>query len=415
MLSQPFPTFTDTRYDSSGIISSSEPLCACENVYYPLVPNGSGLVTLYSLDLNNPETAPHSVSVFGDSGTVYASPSALYLASTNSNNWLWWDVANGERATPAATTLVHRFGLGANPDYQGTGEVPGWVLNRFSLGELNDSLRIATSEPAWITGSVPANRLLTLQLSDAKLIEQGRLEGLGKPGESIFAVRFAGERGYVVTFEQTDPLYVLDLSDPTQPTVQGQLEVPGFSTYLHPLDQDLLLAVGRDPAQGAVKLSLFDLSDPANPQEVSSLTEYAQSYSSAEYEPHAFTYDPHSRVLALPLTAWSYSAPDIWGGDQLTDGLQLYDIDPVNGISRRGFIDHSDFYRDPVQNLWYQPQSVERSLFAADADSSFLYSISGRGLMVNNLDALELPDATSSLPAEEIYWISPLLDTPIGL
>jgi uncharacterized secreted protein with C-terminal beta-propeller domain len=402
-----FPAYLDTRYDSNGATSSSEPLCACENVYYPEIPNGTGLITLYSLDLNNPGSAARSVSVLSDSGTVYASTSTLYLATTNSNNWLWWGVENGDNTPPRATTVLHRFGLGDNPDYQGSGEVPGWVLNRFSLGEYQDSLRIATTEPAWVTGSSPANRLLTLKLEQGELVEQGRVEGLGKPGESIFAVRLVGERGYVVTFEQVDPLYVLDLADPAHPAKAGELEVPGFSTYLHPLTEDRLLALGRDPAQNAMKLSLFDVSDADNPREVATLTEDAQSYSSAEYEPHAFTYDPHTGTLALPLTAWSYTAPDVWGGYQLTDGLQLYAIDPSGGISRRGFIDHSSFYRDDLHNRWYQPQSVERSLFASAAGGSYLYSISARGLMVNNLENLEPPVATSDLPSKNIYWDYP--------
>jgi len=406
-----FPAYTDTRYDSNGSSSSSEPLCACENVYSPEVPNGTGLITLYSLDLSNPGSAARSVSVLSDSGTVYASASSLYLATTNSNNWLWWGVETGASATPRATTVLHRFGLGDNPDYQGSGEVPGWVLNRFSLGEYQDSLRIATTEPAWVTGSSPANRLLTLKLDQGQMVEQGRVEeGLGKPGESIFAVRLIGERGYVVTFEQIDPLYVLDLADPTHPTIAGELEVPGFSTYLHPLAGDRLLTLGRDPEQNAMKLSLFDVRDAGNPREIATLTEDAQSYSSAEYEPHAFTYDPATGVLALPLTAWTYTTPDDWASYQLIDGLQLYDINPSGGISRRGFIDHSSFYRDDQQNRWYQPQSVERSLFASTADSSYLYSISARGLMVNNLENLETPVATSDLPAENIYWAYPMDD-----
>lgn len=407
------PTLTDTRYNSSGEISSSAPLCACENVYYPEVPNGTGLITLSSLDLNNPTGDARSVSILSDSGTVYASTSALYLATTNSNNWLWWSMETDATTAPKATTVLHRFGLGANPDYQGSGEIPGWVLNRFSLGEYQDSLRIATTEPAWVTGRSPENRLLTLKLEQGELVEQGRVEGLGKPGESIFAVRLLGERGYVVTFEQTDPLYVLDLADPANPTIAGELEVPGFSTYLHPLTENRLLALGRDPAQSAMKLSLFDVSDARNPREVATLTEDAQSYSSAEYEPHAFTYDPATSILALPLTAWSDTPPDVGGGYQLTDGLQLYDIDPSGGISRRGFIDHSSFYRDSEQNRWYQPQSVERSLFASTADNSYLYSISARGLMVHDLENLESPVATSELPTENVYWVYPLDDVMV--
>jgi uncharacterized secreted protein with C-terminal beta-propeller domain len=402
-----FPAYSDTLYSDTGATAVSEPLCACEDVYYPTIPNGSGLVTLYSLDLTAPTSSARRVSVLSDSGVVYASTSSLYLATTNDNNWLWNDTIDDDNATLRSSTIIHRFSLADNPLYQGSGEVPGWVLNRFSLGEFNDSLSIATTEPRWVTGTDPANRVFTLALKEGELTEQGRLENLGKPGETIFAVRFLGERGYVVTFEQTDPLYVLDLADPLNPQISGELEVPGFSTYLHPLEGDRLLAVGRDPVQNSLKLSLFDVADPTNPLELATRSEDYSSYSSAEYEPHAFTYDPHSKVLALPFTGWEENSA-AWNGYRLSTGLQLYDIEPAAAagerIAHRGFIDHSSFYRDYASDRWYAPRSIERSFIASDETNSYLYSISGRGLQVNDLNDLDTPLKSFDLPAERIYW-----------
>jgi len=407
-----FPSYLDKVYVGGGAVPRVDLLCACENVYRPAEENGSGFLTLLTLNLDNPQGELESVSLLGNSGIVYASTDSLYVAAANNDVWLWWPVAEGESKKPRSTTTLHRFVLGSEPAYAGSGQVPGWVLNQFSLSEHEGVLRVATTEPAWVTGSGPENRVFALGHEGEALKELGRLEGIGKPGESIFAVRFLGSRGFVVTFERIDPLYALDLSDPTAPKVAGELEVPGFSTYLHPLGEERLIAVGRDPENNSLKLSLFDVADLADSKELDSLLVGAGSYSDAEYDHHAFTYYSPAGVLALPVTAWGQaSGPEFYGGWDVFAGLHLYDVDPQAGFSLRGTVDHAEFFRDDAKGGWYSPEAVRRSLFIGEEGAGdFLYSVSRRGLKVTELADLSSDVAKAELPAEDLWWIYPMME-----
>ncbi|MDT8421711.1 MAG: beta-propeller domain-containing protein [Desulfuromonadales bacterium] len=403
-----FPRIIDKIYTAEGVASTVDEICSCENVYRPETGIGTGLLTLFTLDLADPLGKPHSVSLLGDSGLIYASPDSLIVAAQNNNIWAWQPVAESTASRPQASTFLHKFTLGSAPDYSGSGKIKGWVLNQFSLSEHEGVLRVATTEPTWVTGDQPENRLFLLQQNNESLEEIGRLEGLGKPGESIFAVRFVADKGFVVTFERTDPLYALDLSQPTTPRVAGELEVPGFSTYLHPLANDQLLAVGREG--NSTKLSLFDVADLTAPVELASTLVGDDSYSEAEYDHHAFTWFAKEQVLALPVTAWSWSGGLAdYGGYEVFAGLHLYDVSAEAGISLRGKIDHEKFYRDELNKLWYAPEPVRRSFFIGDeGQGDYLYSISRRGLMANDLLDLVQEVSSADLPSEDIYWIYPL-------
>ncbi|PLX91784.1 MAG: hypothetical protein C0621_10685 [Desulfuromonas sp.] len=400
-----FPTYLDLRYSDGVAMPVTDLLCSCENVYRPTLPAGSGILTLLTLDLADPLGDLQSVSILGNQGTVYASEENLYVVSTNSDAWLWWPLEAGIASQPSTTSQIHRFSLGATPRYAGSGSVPGWILNRYSLDEEGDVLGVATTEPGWVSNTLPVNRLTTLQLGEDELIPLGSLEGLGKPGESIFAVRLLGERGYVVTFLQTDPFYVLDLSDPQQPKTLGELEVPGFSTYLHPVDADHLLAIGRDDG---MKLSLYNVQDGNNPTEVATLSLGAEISSTAEYDPHAFNYFSRNQMLAIPVTSWGSDVLDVTGYS-LSSRLELFKIDPTSGITPYGQVDHSRFYREEETSLWYTAETVTRSYFASSESFDYLYSLSPRGLQVNRLDLLEPPLVQIDLPAEPIYWSEPIM------
>lgn len=380
----------------------AQDICACEDVFRPDRPQGGGLLTITTLDLS-PSAPLQSVSVLGQVEVMYAARESLYIAAAADDLWREWGVEFAEDREPRQKTAIHRFDLGAEPVYSATGEVPGRVLNQFSLGEHEGVLRIAATENWWWngTGVGPFNRVLLLRQDGERLAEAGRLEGLGKPGESIFAVRFLADRGYVVTFQQIDPLYTLDLSDPAAPRVVGELEVPGVSTYLHPVGVDRLLAVGRNPA-GGVDLSLFDIADFANPKLVDRISAGAGSYSEAQYDHKAFSYFPRQQVLALPVNAWSF---DPFSGQvsELLNGLQVYQVDPVTGFTLRGTVDHAAFYREG-EGRWYQPNTVRRSFFIGEAATGdFLYSIGDRGLKVSPFDDLS-DAAVLPLPAAPVFW-----------
>ena len=195
----------------------------------------------------------------------------------------------------------------------------------------------------WEPSDDPLCQVSVLEINEDMPIV-GSLEDVGKPGERIYSVRFQGNRGFVVTFLETDPFYTLDLSDPTNPQAKGQLEIPGFSNYLHPIGDDLLLGVGQSVTDGitqGLQVSLFDVGDFANPVRLHNYVEENGSYSDAQYDHRGFRYLPESGILILPLTVYG-------DGVQANglDGFQLYAIDKVTGIEPYLTIEHGsgNFY-----------------------------------------------------------------------
>ena len=261
---------------------------ACDQVHLPSDGDLSalGLTTLLTFDLSRAAGISRwgATAVAADEEAVYATSSSLYVASSS-------DRAGG--------TDIHRFDLSdpAEPAYDATATVAGNLINQFAMSEYRGHLRVAATD--W--SSWPLESSLTVFDAGDELEEVGKVTGLG-PTESIFAVRFLGDRGFVVTFRQTDPLYVLDLSDPTAPAVTGELKIPGFSRYLHPLGGGLLLGVGQDadPETGwaeGLQVSLFDVSDSAAPAQIARLP-LGRAESAAEFDHRAFTY--HDGVAYVP-------------------------------------------------------------------------------------------------------------------
>jgi uncharacterized secreted protein with C-terminal beta-propeller domain len=183
-----------------------------------------------------------------------------------------------------------------------TGDIPGRLLNQFSMDEYNGYLRVATTVR-------DTNDLYVL---DERLKIAGKIEDYGE-NERIYAVRFIGDKGYIVTFKQTDPLFVVDLSNPQNPEIKGELKIPGFSSYLHPISEDLILGIGKEGAN--VKVSLFDVSDPSDPKEVDKyiLKEY---WSDVLNTHHAFLLDSKHEVFFLPGGSGGYIF-------SYTNGLEL--------------------------------------------------------------------------------------------
>ncbi len=404
------PRVRDTLFGPGDPVTREGAICPCENIFRPPTPNGTGFVTVATLDLARPTEDLETTSLISNSGIVYASQTSLYLATPNDDYWLWRPTLERPEAEPRPTTLVHKFDLAGTPTYAASGVVPGWVLNQFSMGEHEGVFRIATTAHGWWRRQDPENAVFLLRQAGEKLQELGAVTGLGKPGERIYAVRFLGDRGFVVTFRQTDPLYALDLGDPAAPRVAGELHVPGFSTYLHPVADDLLLAVGEDEARG-VKLSLYDVSDLDRPREVGTEAVGLGSFSEAQYNHKAFTYFPRLGALALPVTTWAASpVTDASRVSNVFAGLHLYDVRPDAAspeavFALRGRIDHTAFYRDDPEGYWYYPEPVRRTFFiGAPGADTFLYTVSGRGLKVTAFDDLTEDVAALPLPAPETRW-----------
>ena len=317
-----------TQVDADGEVVSG-PLLTWESLYRPDEPDGFGTTVVVSMDVNDPAHFD-SVGVVADPALVYSSLDALYVTDTE------WDWEGANRTSTSIYKFAYTDGAAVPV---AAGAVPGRVLNQYSMSEYQDHLRVATTVDAqWFwSGEVTEsyNNVYVLGEVDDELSIVGRVEELA-PGETIQSARFLGDRGFVVTFEQIDPLFTLDLSNPAAPQVLGELKVPGFSTFMVPLDQDHLLTIGEYvPEDGswwfsAVQISIFDVSDMANPVQSHNLilgSETVESWSDALWDPKALTlYQPADgpAILALPLSETDVS--DWWFLD-VDDGVAVIDED----------------------------------------------------------------------------------------
>jgi uncharacterized secreted protein with C-terminal beta-propeller domain len=283
------------------------PLVSCTNVRRPAVDSGLGMLTILTIDLKKGLAPVDSDAIFTDASTVYASQSTLYVATQR-----WPGAAAQTADPPRMTTAIHAFDT-SDPQtttYRGSGAVGGYLFGQWALSEHDGVLRVAsTEEPTWWNPTAQEESesfVTTLRQRGGALAQVGRVGGLGK-GERVYAVRFIGDTGYVVTFRRVDPLYTLDVADPTAPRVVGELKIRGYSAYLHPLGDGLLLGVGQDAtAEGRVtgaQLSVFDVSDARRPSRLHHWT-LGSSWSEAESDHHAFLWWPRDRLAVLPVTAY---------------------------------------------------------------------------------------------------------------
>ena len=445
----PIDEWMPQLYDAHGDARETGRAIACNRVYRPGERAGSGLTTIISIDLDAPLARQDDPAVITAPGIVYASTTGLYLATNNFRDWpmrggggvaVGGDVAvSGGTTTPLAVpgettgtavdtdsredalalderqaTQLHKFDVSADGGpaaYRASGRIYGEVLNQFSLGEHENVLRVATTERRfddWTT----VNHVFTLSEAveadggGRVLAVDGHVGDLAE-GERIYAVRFIGDRGFVVTFRQVDPLFTLDLSDPANPTVVGELKVPGFSTYLHPIDDDHLLAIGQAADENGrvtgMQLSLFDVSDFAHPV-LAHRQPLGQGWSEALYEHKALTWWPAESLLMVPVTAW-----DEQTGDQF-DGLQLFTVSLDDGFESYGEITHEDLEQPDGQDGYWFSWQIERSLVIGET----IYSVSDLGMKANAIADLS-EAAQCTFPAGEFYgeYVTPG-GTPIG-
>jgi hypothetical protein len=341
------------RVDGDGNVTDEGPLLGCDGVYSPSTFAGFGVVAVVSIDISDGlaggvTSARGGTAVLASGQTVYASAERLYVAAPE-----WFDMAvplEGDVAVDDAAddvrpsedvpgTDIHRFDI-TDPDratYEMSGHVDGQLLNQFSLDEHDGFLRVATTvDPSWFGGAGEReSQVVVMTEGEGALAPLGRVGGLGR-GEDIRAVRFLGEVGYVVTFEQTDPLYTLDLGDPADPRVTGELKVLGYSAYLHPVGDGRLIGVGQDAtAEGrttGTQVALFDVRDPARPTRLAQAT-LDNASSTAEWDHRAFLWWADDRLVAVPAS--------IYDGGQAFEGLVGFTVDPAGGtIAERGRISH---------------------------------------------------------------------------
>ena len=298
----------------------------------PVDGGDTSLLSVVSFTVGDAVAGPDATTTAGGvGGRIFASTSGLYVVDTHVGSW--WDVADA-----GITTNLYKFDLTAGDvPLVAMGSVSGMTLDQFSLDEHDGLLRIATTDGF---GDGASNAVTVVAATAGRLEAVGSVSGLAH-GERIYSVRFAGDRGYVSTFRQIDPLFVIDLSTPTAPRVTGELKVPGYSTHLMPLDDTHLLGVGRDvdPITGrdaGLQLSIFDVGDPAAPKRSATYTFVGGdwgSWSPASWDHHALGWFAEQGILAIPVqeTGW------------MTD-LVVFRIDTgsPDAFTRLGTIEHTD-------------------------------------------------------------------------
>lgn len=289
-------------------------LLDCANVMAPGEFAGLNTLSLLTFDLNRGIGDWADAGVVATGATMYATADHTYLATQPWMDWAMLTEVDIREAARRHRTQIHLFETtdpGA-PRYLASGEVEGFLLNQFAMDEHGGHLRVAstTAPEEWLWSDDSESLVTVLARSGDRLVAVGEVGGLGK-GEQIYSVRFIGELGYVVTFRQTDPLYTLDLRDPADPKVSGELKILGYSAYLHPVGDGLLLGLGQDAdEQGRVKgtqLSLFDVTDPANPTRVAQVT-MEGGWSQVEGDHHAFTY--FDGLALAPYERWEAPASE---------------------------------------------------------------------------------------------------------
>ena len=367
-------------------------MVACRAVRRPPAFSGLGTVSILTIDLDKGLWEVDADAVMTDAQTVYGSTGHLYVATQR-----WIDPQTVASDLPTTRTLIHRFDV-SDPDrttYEASGEVPGYLLNQYSLSEHGGDLRVAsTADPVWWQGRQQGSsqsQVTVLRRDGATLAPVGRVSGLGQ-GQRIYSVRFIGDVGYVVTFRQVDPLYTIDLSNPSAPKVLGELELLGYSAYLHPIADDLLLGVGQDATPEGrtkgVQVSLFGVGDPAHPRLLAQHALGAASSSQVEFDSHAFLYWAPRQLVVLPVQVYdagaSGSSPGFAGAVALTVAS--------SGIAEAGRVAH-----DPTAG--YVPP-ISRSIVIGDQ----LLTVSDGGVLASALDGfartgwVAFPQPTASSP-----------------
>lgn len=338
------------------------------------------LISSFNLDKIDNEVDIYTC--LGSGNEIYASKENLYVTRSNYEEDKY-------------TTGIHKFEIkNGKVIYKSTGNVPGTLLNQFSMDEYDGYFRITTTQGnTWNNTSI--NNLYVL---DESLDIVGTLEGLAK-GEKIYSTRFMGEKCYIVTYKTVDPLFVIDLSKPENPKVLGELKIPGYSSYLHPLGENYLIGFGEDSVEKSylnwkgetevtayatgLKMAIFDVTDYNNPKELHSVKIGSRgSYSELLYNHKSLLFDEEKGIIAFPATltedAGVYDNGVPRYGETIFNGALIYNIDVENGINLRGQVEHQ------LEGKNYK-DSIQRILYIGDR----LYTLSSNMLKVSNLETVE--------------------------
>ncbi len=372
----------------------------CDSSYVPTEFSGFDFLSVLSFDLAG-EIDPEAVSTVMSGGeTVYASSTNLYVATQRWADWRQFDEDQAIREVDTMTTEIHQFDISGSDgaEYLASGAVDGFLLNQFAMSEHGGYLRVAsTTAPdwGWWLGEdrTTASRVDVMERDGRELRIVGSAGGLGE-GERIFAVRFMGDVGYVVTFRRIDPLYTIDLSDPEHPRVLGELKIPGYSAYLHPIGEGLLLGIGQDADQEGrtlgTQVSVFDVSDLADPTRIHQFTS-SESYTEIEWDHRAFLYWGPTGMAVIPLIRWQDDSESDPGRDSDISYEVWVLAVGAGGVDELTTIDHEVVVtKEGCCDLFRGSFPIRRSLVVGDT----LFTLSRGGLMGTDLDTFSLTSWT---------------------
>lgn len=339
---------------------------APSSVYYSdTVDRYFTFTTFLAVNILDDAQQPTNLTVLmGGSSAMYVSTSNIYVTYSTWNEGQY--------------TTIYRVRINeATLTFEAKGSVPGYVLNQYSMDEYNGYFRVATT---WQNEKTQMNNVYVL---DKSMTIVGKLENLAE-GERIYAVRFMGDKGYVVTFKQIDPFFVIDMRNPADPKVAGELKIPGYSSYLHLFDETHVIGLGKENT--TVKLSLFDVTNVNEPKEIAKyIVEGDWTDSEALYEPKAFLFDRQKELLVIPISVNNYGVVDSSSKDSYTQGYYFQGAYVFKVTLTRGFELKGNVTHQPQTNTWVEGDwSVHRALYIGNT----LYTVSNMKIQLNSLDTL---------------------------
>ncbi len=344
-------------------------------IYYIPEFEDTNYLNIVAFNITNNQEA-NVESYLGAGEEIYASKENLYVTKTK------YDYERKNKTS--ITTEIYKFNLNnANCTFAKAGDVPGSVLNQFSMDECNGYFRIATTDSTSWNSESNTNNLYVL---NENLETIGKIEGLAK-GERIYSVRFMGNRAYMVTFVETDPLFVIDLSNPTTPTVLGELKIPGYSKYLHPYDETHLIGIGEDTevvnygygdrvVTNGMKMAMFDVTDPNNPKELYNVKIGEKgTYSELLYNHKALLFSKEKNIIAFPISITENDYKVTF------QGAIVYGVSLEKGFELKTKISNSatDYDR------YYSRNRVERIIYIKDT----LFTLSNGLIKAVDLNTFE--------------------------
>jgi len=397
-----------------------KPVCGCDDIYYFDIPDYSyRLTTIVSINTQNDNEELKTKSFLtGYTQNIYVSLNNIYLTHTTSK----YHIMPKIETTPTEKTFIHKISIkDGRIEYKTQGEVPGYVLNQFSMDEYKGYFRIATTTGHVARTAEQATSKNHVYVLDENLNIIGKEENLA-PGEKIYSARFIRDRGYLVTFRKIDPLFVIDLSKPYEPKILGKLKIPGYSDYLHPYDENHLIGIGKETVAAeegdfswyqGVKISLFDVSDVTKPKEISKYEIGDRGTDSYALRDHkAFLFSKSKNLLVIPILLaeideekYPEGVPPYVSGDFVWQGAYVFDISLENGIVFKGRVSHADeegFLKSGY--YYYSPYSVKRSLYI----DGVLYTVSSKMIKMNDLDNLEEINKIELPYEKEEYYPYPI-------